>query len=538
MKNINYIHTNSIWLVALYFVFAVGCNKFGDMNQDPSASTQMDPNMQLSTIQLQVSGNKWEQNRLFIYPGAFCYHISGSWADMNFGAQAITNDGYSSNLWSYDYPVQIKNIVDVVERTIGKTEYSNLNAIARIMKVYLFSRLTDMYGDIPYFDAGKGYYTGNFLPKYDTQQAIYDDFFSELDATVKILDPAKDRLLYDIYYNGDLAKWKKFANSLRLRLAMHIVKIDPAKAQSQAETAIAGGVMETNADICYTKHLNSPFNGTDWGLGGNGNSYIFDESGTNSNGYRVSQEMVKLLEDSNDPRLPLMVGCYMDNVSRTDITTVLLDSLKVRWQDIAVPACFFTYDVWRPLITITVDGTKYKDVTSFLQQLQPSKYICAINAPYFHQSCAEVKLLMAEAAFRGWNTGGKTVNQAYSEAMDAAINQMSMYPNAPTISQSAINAYLTANPIVSGHELEQINTQLWVTLFLNEIEAYTNLRRSGYPAFTWKDRVPAVSESNHLMPRRYTYPLNEQFKNKDNYDAAVARMGGSDSWVNRVWWDK
>ncbi|HEX3009729.1 MAG TPA: SusD/RagB family nutrient-binding outer membrane lipoprotein [Bacteroidales bacterium] len=537
MKPIKLKYFSLFWFIAL-IMFVAGCNDFGDMNDDPSQSTDMDPNMQLSTVQLQVSSNKWQQNRLFIYPGAFTYHISGSWADVEYGGKGKKNDGYMSNLWSYEYPVQIKNIVDLVERTNSKPEYTNLNAVARIMKVYLFSRLTDMFGDIPYFDAGKGYYTGTFLPKYDTQKDIYYDFFKELDAAAKALGTASDKVIYDIYYNGDLAKWKKFANSMRLRLAMHIVKVEPEKARAEAEAAIAGGVMENNADMCVTKHLNSPYDGTDWGRGGNGNSYIFMESGTNSNGYRVSQELVKFMEDRNDPRLPLMVGCYLEDPSRTDITQALLNALKVKWQDIAVPACYFTYDIWRADINLNIGGVEYKKIPSRLQQLQPSKYICAFDAPYFHQTCAEVKLFVAEAAFRGWNTGGKSVNESYAEAMNAAMKQMSLYPGAPEITQTQIDNYIAANPMIAGQELEQINTHLWAVLFLNEIEAYTNLRRSGYPAFTWKDLYPAESESNHQMPRRYQYPLNEQFKNKDNYNEAVARMGGTDSWLNRVWWDK
>lgn len=528
-----------IYLFALIALLAAaGCNKFGDMNEDPSQSTNMDPNMQLPTIQLQVSGNKWVQDRLFIYAGAFAYHVSGSWAIGEYGGKGKKENSYMSLLWSSDYPVQIKNIVDLVERTKDKPELKNLNAVSRIMRVYLFSRLTDMYGDIPYFDAGKGYYTGTFLPKYDKQEDIYNDFFTELTEASSALTADGDKILYDIYYNGDINKWKIFANSLHLRLAMHLTKVAPEKAKVEAEAAIAANVMESSSDICMTKHLNSAFDGNDWGTGGNGNSYIFMESGTNANNIRVSSELVKLLEDSNDPRLPVMVGCYLDDQARTDITQVLLAKLAVKWQNIAVPASTFTWDLWRAPITLTVNGNEYKDIEGRLQQLQPSKYICAYNAPYFHLNFAEVRFLMAEAAFRGWNAGGKTAAQLYAEGLEAAVKQVTLYPDAPQIAQEKITAFVNANPLKAGSELEQINTQLWANLFLNEIEAYTNLRRSGYPVFAWKDPIPAESQSNHLMPRRYEYPLNEQFKNLANYNEAIQRMGGTDSWTNRVWWDK
>lgn len=528
----------SICLLALVAMMIItGCDNFGDMNEDPSQSTNMDPNMQLPTIQLQVSGNKWEQDRLFIYAGAFVYHVSGSWAIGEYGGKGKKENSYMSILWASDYPLQIKNIVDLAERTKDKPEFKNLNAVSRIMKVYLFSRLTDMYGDIPYFDAGKGYYTGTFLPKYDKQEDIYNDFFKELKEASDILTADGDKVLYDIYYNGDVTKWKKFANSLRLRLAMHLTKVAPEKAKTEAEAAIAATVMETSSDICMTKHLNSPFDGNDWGTGGNGNSYIFMESGTNANNIRISAELVKLLEDTNDPRLPYLAGCYLDDQPRTEITQPLLTKLAVKWQDIAVPASKFTWDIWRAPITLSINGVEFKDIEGRLQQLQPSKYICAFDAPYFHLSLAEVKFLMAEAAFRGWNTGGKTADQLYAEGLEEAVKQVTLYPGAPALTQDKVIAFVTAHPLTAGSELEQINTQLWVNLFLNEIEAYTNLRRSGYPNFEWKDPIPAESQSDHLMPRRYEYPLNEQFKNKDNYNEAVQRMGGSDSWTNRVWWD-
>lgn len=463
-------------LALLAIVTVTGCDNFGDMNEDPSQSTNMDPNMQLPTIQLQVSGNKWEQDRLFIYAGAFVYHVSGSWAIGEYGGKGKKENSYMSILWSSDYPVQIKNIVDLVERTKDQPELKNLNAVSRIMRVYLFSRLTDMYGDIPYFEAGKGYYTGTFLPKYDRQEDIYNDFFKELKEASDVLGTDGDKVLYDIYYNGDINKWKKFAHSLQLRLAMRLTKVAPEKAKAEAEAAMAASVMETNSDICMTKHLNSPFDGNDWGTGGNGNAYIFMESGTNANNIRVSAELVKFMEDAKDPRLPYLAGCYLDDQGRTDITQVLLTELGVKWQDIAVPASTFTWDLWRAPITLTVNGNEYKDIEGRLQQLQPSKYLCAYNAPYFHMGLAEVKFLMAEAAFRGWNTGGKTAEQLYAEGLEAAVNQVTLYPGAPPIGQEKVAAFVTANPLDAGSELEQINTQLWANLFLNEIEAYSNLR--------------------------------------------------------------
>ena len=154
------------------------------------------------------------------------------------------------SLWNFMYQNQIKNIVDLVSRTDGDAGYANLNAIARIFKVYLFSILTDVYGDIPYFAAGTAYFSKDYYPKYDKQQDIYNDFFNELDEAVKALSADGGSADGDLIFKGDYQKWRRFGNSLRLRLALRLVQADANTARTQAEAAInnVGGVM-TSGDI-------------------------------------------------------------------------------------------------------------------------------------------------------------------------------------------------------------------------------------------------------------------------------------------------
>lgn len=129
----------------------------------------------------------------------------------------------------------IKDLTDAQARTTDDDEKVNINAAVRIYRVYLMSHLTDIYGDVPYFEAGKGFIDGKFTPRYDTQEEIYNDFFAELDAAVTAFDGTKDRITGDVIYNGDINKWKKFANSLRLRYAMRISDANPQKAQEEFE---------------------------------------------------------------------------------------------------------------------------------------------------------------------------------------------------------------------------------------------------------------------------------------------------------------
>ncbi len=159
-----------------------------------------------------------------------------------------------SILWELNYPNEILNIADAVNRSKDDPKKQNLHNICRIMKVYVFARLTDLYGDIPYSEASAGYSKGIVHPKYDKQADIYDDFFKELTEASSALDPSKDQVAQDQFYKGDIAAWKKFANSLHLRLAMRLVKRDEEKAKAEAQKAFARGVFSRNEDVCKMTH--------------------------------------------------------------------------------------------------------------------------------------------------------------------------------------------------------------------------------------------------------------------------------------------
>lgn len=521
-----------IYLLLISALFN-GCSKFEDINQNPTASTDMDPNLMLPTIQMQLTGGMYEQWRNgFIYSTEWMQLWTGEYACVEYGGKGQKNDGYMSALWDSQFPREVKNVTDMVERTKNDESMTNINAVSRIMRVFIFSRLTDLYGDIPYFQAAKGYYEGILTPVYDEQEAIYNDFFLELDAATKALDATKDVITQDFYFEGDIDKWKKFGNSLRLRLAMRLTKVNPEKAQTEAEAAITSGVMTSNDDIAAMKHIDVPFGGDVYG--GNGVSYVFMNVSAAESAFRMTTTLGNYLTETADPRLSLMAACYIDDNQRTEITEQVYAHYGNDTSMLMPPSTFIWENVPAPA-TLDVNGVPTEVVGKFLY-LQPSKYLTAINAPYIVMSYSEVELWMAEAAFRGWNTG-KTTNEHFASALDAGVKQFTVY-GAPAVEQSAIDAFVAGNTIETGKELEQINTQLWINFALNGQEAYANWRRSGYPALVYPQKDPAVNQSNGEIPRRMQYPVNEYLLNKANVDAAVARMtGGSDSWMNRVWWD-
>ncbi|HTJ48070.1 MAG TPA: SusD/RagB family nutrient-binding outer membrane lipoprotein [Cyclobacteriaceae bacterium] len=515
-------------------LLVMGCDNFEEMNRNPTKATDMDPNLMLPTIQLQLSGGQYEQWRNgFIYADEWMQHWAGEYASTEYGGKGQKRDDYMSALWDTQYPREVKNIVDMVSRTTGDAANVNINSVSRIMKVYIFSRLTDLYGDIPYFQAGKGYYDGVLTPVYDKQEDIYTDFFKELDEAVKAFDASKAPVTQDFYFNGDIAKWKKFGNSLRLRLAMRLTKIDLAKAKTEAEAAIAGGVMQSNADMAVMQHIDVPFGGDVYG--GNGTSYVFMNSSPVESTFRMCSTFVDYLVSMDDPRITLYGGSYLKDNDRTDITSAVYDKVG-NYHDMSLPPSTFSYEVTGGSISIDVNGTP-TTVSPILQRLQPSKYISAINAPYIMMSYAEVELWMAEAAFRTWNTGS-TADVHFKNALEAGVQQMTVY-GAPEVPANQITDFVAANPLVMGTELQQINTQLWVNFALNGQEAFANWRRSGFPAIVYPNRDPGVNQSNGKIPRRMQYSVNEYLLNGDKVKEAAARMAdGKDLWTNSVWWDK
>jgi hypothetical protein len=152
------------------------------------------------------------------------------------------------------YDEQVKHVVDLVQLTGDKAEFANLHQIGRIMKVLIFHRITDIYGDVPYSEAGLGYYERIFTPKYDKQQDIYMNMLSELDDACTKLDASKDKPIGDMIYNGDITKWKRFGYSLMMRLGMRLTKIDAANAKTWVEKAAAGGPMTSIDDNAKIKH--------------------------------------------------------------------------------------------------------------------------------------------------------------------------------------------------------------------------------------------------------------------------------------------
>ena len=530
MKKLMYnIYT---WLIVLV-LFTTSCKKFGDTNIDPTRSSNMDASVQLTTAQLRFSGDlNVNQRTNIMLTMPLVQHISGSYVN-RYGSTYIRDQNVMGILWEDSYGSDIVNIIDAVKRTNSLPEKSNLNAVCRIMKVYVFARMTDLYGDIPYSEAGQG-----IKPKFDTQQEIYNDFFKELKEAASQLDASKDIVKGDVFYNGDVNAWKKFANSLRLRFAMRLVKVDLAKAKAEAQLAYDSGVFTMNSDVCKLDHedVRNQYEAAGRGhIRGNAVSESFHKDGVPG---RFTTVFLEQLRNTNDPRLKYMVKYYIDNaaiapVSRIDITEQVIAQVGYN----GINPGHYLWDDWNGPLSITIPGSGAYTATSNDQKAQPANFLLRFNAPFLHLTYSEVELLLAEATVRFGATFGGTAADHYNKGIEAALLQLAFFPGGPTVTPGEINAFTAGNALIPGREIELINKQLWITLFLNGTEAYSNWRRSGFPSLIPAKGSSEPSESL-TIPRRFEYPFTEEEQNKANFQSALASLGGTDSWNGRVWWDK
>jgi hypothetical protein len=390
--------------------------------------------------------------------------------------------------------------------------------MARIYQSYVFMILTDEFGDIPYFQGGAGLAERILLPKYDRQQDIYPKIIQELTEAGAALTTTSVIETGDMLYAGDVAKWKKFANSLLLRAGMRLSKIDPAKAESTLQAAVAGGVITANADNAFIRHdanFNQPIGAT--------------LNGGEAANFYLTKPFVDQLKNTSDPRLQALAIRYVGAKTGTGQTVAIGSTAPA--QQIGMP-------IGKDNGTITAAATA-DGLASFYDYSQVDRRrMVKVSSPVFLVTAAQTNLLLAEARFRGWITSG-TAAQYFADGIKAHMDQMASYDVNSAVSATARDTYVTANPLTAGNELQQINTQYWIASFLNGPEAFANFRRSGFPALTPN---PYGQPSNPDVPngtfiRRLTYPTSELSVNTDHVNEAIARQG-VDKLSTRVWWDK
>lgn len=495
------------------------CDKgFEEVNRNPVQSTSIDPGYLFTSAEFYTTfGSSTIQ-----YEETIVQQIVTPFGGINNGGNY--NQDYRDNtrvLWNNLYSGTnngnngpVKLLADVMNQTRADTNRSNLYQMSRIWRAYVFQLLVDSYGDVPYTTAGGAFLQSTYLPVYDKQQDIYNDLLKEVDEATAALNAGKRTEAGDIFYGGNIARWKRLGNSLMLRMGMRLSKVDPAKAQAIVQKAYQGGVMESNADnvkIQYTSIFNSPLSNL-W-------------NGTEKANFYLAEPFVSYLKSTNDPRLKSIATKYAEPSKDPSATTEDNNPANQIGMPLGYDNTSITGASGYPG-NVSSGGWKYSQLNR--------RSVAKVDAPQYYITYAQTQLLLAEAAQRGWIGGDAAA--FYKTGVTAHMAQMAEYSASVAIAQADIDAYLAAHPFDASKALEQINTQYWVASFLNGPEAWANWRRSGYPVLK-PNQYPGKTIQGDFI-RRLTYPLNEKSVNATNYNAAVQRMGGNDDLDTRVFWDK
>lgn len=566
-----YIGKGSLMMAFAFMTTGVAMTSCSDdtlsnINTDKTKVSNLDPNAQLTTALLQTYGDFSLMDTYRNYITGFTQHFAGGWNVTNYAGSNFAEDDLSRRIWDRYYVISIKNLVDAIHQSEDKP---NLNAALRIHRVYLTAVLADIYGDVPASEAGLGYIAGISTPKYDTVEELYNWFFEELTACEALLGTGTDNISGDVTsMGGDVAQWKKYANALRMRYAMRISDVNPQKAQDEFEKAVAAGAISSAADDVYIKYADSPYTyydgANDYDFRTNALSEILYGQDATSPTF-VSSTLFYQLQRTADPRLYRICRHYYnikrsqvkpdkeENIDLTDEVLAYFERTQTGEEPCNPGAAW--YSDWMNVPATSelptlqkkadIDANTYDNSDFRARAMRPQLNIDfeMPNTPGDLMSYAEVEFLLAEAKTKGWNVSGDAESH-YEAGVRASMQLLNNhYLTSNKISDDEINAFIAHNPL-GDNPKETINTQAWILHMMNPSEAWANMRRSDYPAILDRTRLGiftngfTYTDADLSMPNRLRYPELEAQYNSANYKAAIERMGGTDNWHSKLYWDK
>jgi hypothetical protein len=407
--------------------------------------------------------------------------------------------GVPDNIWDEMYFAL--SDLNEAKRLADVNGDDNIWAIAEIMTVYGFMVLTDYFDAIPYSEALN--LSGDVsFPAYDDQSAIYPDLIARLVAAAARIDTGAIITFsaFDPVYQGDMAGWRMFANSLRLRLAMRMSNAAAGAAQTAFEAAWASTIINSNANQADVE----------WQAAQPGANPVYEGIvfAGRPGDFRMSQSLINRLGAFNDPRLPI----YAEPTSAGTGTVMYGGEDYAGLRNGLLPG-------------ETVPASTSSDYSTI------GTYFLAPQTPSNLLSYAEVLFLGAEAAARGWNVGGAAAATLYQNAITAAMQDVGVAAGDITtyLGQASVG-YTTG----TYQGLDAIHVQKWIALFLSGPEAFSDLRRTGFDwttnaGTTGADLVPAAGSSIGVFPSRLYYPEDEPLLNGSNYP-------GDTEITDPVWW--
>lgn len=398
----------------------------------------------------------------------------------------FTNRNVSNNIWSDNY-VNVLNNLNKAKTLINQyvptasevstwpTKKKNQLAIIDIMMVFVYQNMVDTFGDIPYSQSlNLEQYP---LPVYDNDSDIYPLLITRLNGDIANLTTGASFGSGDYYYQGNISKWKKFGNSLLLKLGIAIADSNPSLAQNTVNQAISGGVMSSSADNCQLPYQEtSP----------NYNPLYENLAASGRDDFFAGKTLVDFMNNTSDSR----ISKYYTTVPSTTI----------------------------------YDGAPIGEPGDFDSFSQIGDFAYTPDTPGTIMSYTEVAFYLAEAAAR-WTPA--TAQAAYDNAVTASFNEWGL-----TSTDAA--TYLLSNPYNSANWKKSIGEQAWVAMYNQAIVSWNFYRRLDYP--TLSAPPTAIANAGGKVPVRMTYPIKESTTNPTNWAAASAAIGG-DKLTTKIFWD-
>lgn len=441
---------------------------------------------------------------------------TGTWRSGATTAAYYMVSGWYNQIFSRGFS-EVMPAWQKIKAAAEEMEQPAIKAMADIVKVEAMHRVTDTYGPIPYTTFG----SGSIGTTYDTQETVYKTFFEELDEAIDVLTPYAETgatMLqdYDFVYDGDVANWVRFANTLRLRLAMRVVYADASLAKQEAEKSISNsiGVIEETSQRAELSHGKLNYYHPYYDI-----AYNFNDGEA-----RMNASMDSYMNGYNDPRLSKYFKAAAD------------------------------------------DG-KYHGVRLGVQNMAPSKYagdgISNLNVdnsstPIVWMTAAESYFLRAEGALRGWDMGG-TAQQFYEDGIKMSFSENSAGDASNYISDDTStpadytdntgdgNDYAAMSTITIKWNdsdsfetnLERIITQKWIAMYPDGCEGWAEYRRTGYPKlFPVVTNLSNGTIDTNTQIRRCPFPTTEYNTNPTGVESGIKALGGSDNGGTKLWWDK
>lgn len=481
----------SVVLVTLLTLLFVGCDKgFEELNENPNQPTTTNPD-QLFTEALYMGAGQfltgahteiwslevWSQQMADIsgvQSAGEPYAFSGDWND---------------EIWSELYTRVLAPLNEIIKLTEGDPFQINKHSMARIWRAYIFQRITDLWGDVPYSEALSGVNPNGepiLMPSYDAQEDIYANLLIELKEAADAMDAAQGSYASaDLLYGGNVDSWRKFANTLRLRMAMRISNANASLAQQVVSDVLAD---ESNTILSNAEGAHFLFAA--------GDHHPFYELYLSGQGMRnPSHFFVEMLNDLDDPR----AGVYFEETPQSQVLGTP--------PFVGVPNLMTSVE----LNNISISEFSTSEVGSYWLQ---------VGTPGTTLSYAEACFLKAEAALKGWG-GSMTAEGYYDEGVRAAMEMLN-------VADTSITNYL-AGPGAFDGTLENIITQKYITLaYRDGYETFAELRRTGFPTLTDYTGNPVTA-----LPQRLSYPPSEINLNGSNVTAVGE---GINETTTPVWW--